>query len=252
MEHPIGLERITRHRILDLPVDDVPEDSIADALSSLLSDGGVHHLVLLSLWDYMRARRDSELHRLVANASLVVPTTVGLVRGVSFLRQRKPTRYTHFDFIVRLLGALESAGGTLYLLGGSRNELRVVEDNIRQTFPGVRLVGRYAGDYPRAMETNIVTAIRKAAPDILFVGPRVAGREKWILRRRDSFAAGVSVFSAECFDVFAEKRPRPTRSAAKQAFLRALHTLWHPWRLVALPVYSWYWIRLFFRRISRR
>lgn len=249
MEHPIGVDGVARMRVLDLPVDDVPEQCIADALSNMLSDGETHHIVLLSLWDFMRARRDSELRKLVANASLVIPTTVGLVRGAAFLRQGRPTRYTHFDFVVRLLGALERTGGTLYLVGGSRDELRIVEGNIRQTFPGVRLVGRYFGDYPRAMETDIVTAIRKAAPDVLFAGPRLVGGEKWLWRRRSSFAPGVSIFSDECYEVFAERRRRPTRSATKQALLRALRALWHPWRVFALFVYGWYWVRLFFRRL---
>lgn len=252
MEHPIAVDGLSRYRVLDLPIDDLPEDSIPNALSQMLGDGEVHQIVLLSLWDLMRARRDSEFRRLVANASLVVPTTAGVVHGAKFLRQGEPARYTSFDFVVRLLGALEKLNGSLYILGGSRDELRIVEDNLRQTFPGARLVGRYAGDYPKTMEAGIVTAIRKAAPNLLLAGTRLPGRDKWLFRRRQSFAPGVFIYSGECFDVFAEKRRRPARSVAAQRVIRLVRTLWHPWRIVALPIYGWYWIRLFLRRITKR
>jgi N-acetylglucosaminyldiphosphoundecaprenol N-acetyl-beta-D-mannosaminyltransferase len=252
VDQPIGVEGTARIRVLDLPIDDVPEKHIIDVLTGMLAEKRVHQIVLLSLWDLMRARRDPELRKLVANASLVIPTTAGVVRGASFLRHHKPTRYTSFDFVVRLLGALEQKNGSLYILGGARGDVATVEENLKLTFPGVRLVGRYSGDHPRSMEANIVTAIRKAAPNVLLAGTKLSGEDKWIYRRRESFAPGIFVYSGECFDVFAEKRSRPVRSPAKQLALRFVASLWHPWRIVTLPVYGWFWVRLFFRRLSKR
>lgn len=65
---------LNRVSVLGVPVDILPEDRIEDLVASL-ADGCNHQIVLLSLWDLMRARRNGEYRTMIAGASLVVPVS---------------------------------------------------------------------------------------------------------------------------------------------------------------------------------
>ena len=63
---------LTRIKILGVPVDILPEEAIDDLVAGL-EDGRNHQIVLLSVWDLLRARRKGEYRTMIAGASLVVP-----------------------------------------------------------------------------------------------------------------------------------------------------------------------------------
>jgi N-acetylglucosaminyldiphosphoundecaprenol N-acetyl-beta-D-mannosaminyltransferase len=164
--------RLNRVSVLGVPVDILPPEGIED-LVARFEDGMNHQIVLLSLWDLMRARRAGEFRTMIAGASLVLPISLAITRGARFLRRAEPLRYMPFDFVVKLLGALEQRGKSVYILGSTRTSIQKAEGNIKSTFPGLRLVGRYAGRYPKQMEGAIVEAVKKATPSLLLVGAGV-------------------------------------------------------------------------------
>ena len=178
MDHQASVTRVS---VLGVPVDILPPEAIED-LVARFADGKNHQIVLLSLWDLMRARRSGEFRTMIAGASLVLPISLSIVKGARFLHRAEPVRYMPFDFVVKLLAALEQRGKSVYLLGSSTTSIQKAEGNIKSTFPGLRVVGRFAGRYPKQMEISIVEAVKKATPSLLLVGTGVPGREKWIPR----------------------------------------------------------------------
>lgn len=160
---------VNRVTILGVPVDILPVEGI-DELVVRFADGKNHQIVLLSLWDLMRARRVGEFRTMIAGASLVLPISVAITKGARFLRKAEPIRYMPFDFVIKLLAALERHGKSVYLFGATRTCIQKAEGNIKSTFPGLRVVGRYAGRYPRNMEASIIEAVKKATPSLLLVG----------------------------------------------------------------------------------
>jgi N-acetylglucosaminyldiphosphoundecaprenol N-acetyl-beta-D-mannosaminyltransferase len=182
---------VNRIRVAGIPVNDLREEDFESVALSLAVDAEFHQIIFLSLWDLMRARRDKDFRLCVERASLVVPVSRGILMGARFLRKTVPARYMPFDFVIRFLGALETRGRSAYLLGTDRKNLQNAEQNLRQTFPGVKIVGRYTGRYPKPMERNILTAIKKSSPDFVLVGSGVRGKDKWIYRNRKEFPRGV-------------------------------------------------------------
>jgi N-acetylglucosaminyldiphosphoundecaprenol N-acetyl-beta-D-mannosaminyltransferase len=224
-----------RINILKIPVDNITEDHLEEALKILLSDGKNHQIVLLSVWDLMRARRNVELRTMLNNADLIVPISQSLVKGAKFLKRPVPRRYMPFDFIIKVLGALERTGKTIYILGSNKKNLQTAERNIRSTFPGLRVVGRFAGYYHKQIEPNIIQAVQKSTPSLLMVGRGVPGKERWIPRNLKSFQSGLYLWCDDVFDVFAEKRYR----VSKKTFDRGLD--WVPYNLGKI----WRWPRAF-------
>jgi N-acetylglucosaminyldiphosphoundecaprenol N-acetyl-beta-D-mannosaminyltransferase len=206
-------ETIQRVKVLRVPVDIVPPDQLGDVVYDLLKDGKEHNIVLLSLWDLLRARRNDDYRSYVTRASLVIPISKSIVSGLKFLTGKKAFRYMPFDFIVNMLTILENREYSCYLLGGKGKVLSKTEKNIRQTFPKLRVVGRFPGSFKRHEESTIIQAIKKASPSLLLVGKGVRGEERWIIRNNISLGKGMRLWCSDIFDVFAERKKHPSRAA---------------------------------------
>jgi len=203
-------QRVT---LLKIPIDIVPPEELSDLVYEMLKDKKEHNIVLLSLWDLLRARRNSEYRFYLARASLIIPISKSLISGIKFLTGKKAYRYMPFDFIVSVLTTLENREFSCYLLGGRTKVLLKTEKNIRQTFPRLRIVGRFPGYFKRHEEPTIIKAIKKASPSLLLAGTGIRGRERWIARNSAALGNGMRLWCSDIFDVFAEKKKHPSRAA---------------------------------------
>jgi N-acetylglucosaminyldiphosphoundecaprenol N-acetyl-beta-D-mannosaminyltransferase len=161
--------------------------------------------------DLLEARRNSEYREYVQNAALVIPISKSIVGGIRFLTGKEAVRYMPFDFAVSLLSILEEREFSVFLLGGKLRVLRKTENNIRQTFPRLRVVGRFPGSFKKQEEGLIVEAIRKTAASLLLVGKGVRGEEHWIARYSGALNPGLRLWCSDLYDVFAERCRRPSR-----------------------------------------
>lgn len=76
--------------------------------------------------------------------------------------------FPEFRALVRLLSRTEQDKATVFIVADSAMILSRTEENLRATFPDLRLVGRAV--YTKKQGDTIATAIRKAAPTVLIVG----------------------------------------------------------------------------------
>ena len=214
---PVKRGRIS---LLRVPLDIVPSEELSDTVCDLLLNQPSpdsenkkqgHDVILLSLWDLLRARRSGEYRDYVYHASMVVPISKSLVSGARFLTGKIPVRYMPFYFFIDLLSILESREFTVYLLGGKEKVLKRVENNIHQTFPRLRIVGRCKASFRKQDESAIVETIRKTDPHLLIVGGGIRGGELWIARNGAKLNRGLRIWCSDLFDVFAEKRGRPVQ-----------------------------------------
>lgn len=249
---PVGFAhpRVEGFEFLKVGIHSVREEALDEVVKAMLESDRHHQIVLLSLWDLLRARRNAEYRALVQQASLVIPISMSVIRGARFLKKPVPPRYAPFEFIIKLLGSLERQGKSVYLLGSPKKHLQTAERNLRQTFPGMRIVGRYAGYYPRKMEGAIVQAIKKATPSLLLVGRGVPGSERWIYRNKRHFAPGASLWCSDSFDIFAEKRKRVSRGAYARGMEWLPYSFRAPWKLARFFLYLYYKVLLVIYRIK--
>ncbi len=237
-----GLPR--RIKVLDVPVDCIEPDMTAGVVSKLLDNGEHNQIVFLSLRGLLKARRDPELMRCLRDAALILPVSLPIVRGARFLGAGSPSLINTFDHIIRVLSVVEKTKGSVYLLGARKAVLEVAEENLKGSFHGIRVVGRFYGFFPRTVEGDIVTAIKKSSPSMVLVGSGVPGKDKWINRHRRELNPGISLWAGNCFEIFAgvEKQvPRPLHAAG----LGALSGIGRrPWRAALVFPYLYYLVLL--------
>lgn len=230
-------ERIS---LLKVPLDIVPPENLEAVVYGLLKDGAGHDVVLLSLWDLLKARHNAEYRFFVQRATVVIPIAKSLAGGARFLLRKKVHRYMPFDFVISLLSILEKREYSLYLLGGKMRILKKAEKNLRQTFPRLRIVGRYVGSFKHQEEGTILQAVRKAAPSLLLVGKGVKGGERWIARNGASLGGGLRLWCSDLFEIFAERRRRPGRAIFDRGLEWIGFCFQKPWRFFRIFPYFYY------------
>lgn len=250
MANERSIEQLNRLSVMRIGVDSLEHESIPAAVDALVATGRVTQIVLARWWDFMRARRNRE-YRACLRDAFVLPVSKSIAFAARFLCRKRPPRHMPFDFMIRLLGALEDKRRSIYLLGGRPGALRTIEQNLRQTFPGLRIVGRYTGFYGKAVEADILTAIRKSEPNLVLIGPGVPAGDLWVSRHRGELSAGIYVHCSEVFDVFSERRNRGSRRAFERGLDFVPGLLRRPWRVLRFLPYLWFLFLLLVFRIFK-
>ena len=248
-----------RITLLKVPLDIVPPENLPEVISRLLATGGnpdstqkSRDIVLLSLWDLLRARRNKEYRDYVSNAALVIPISKSLVRGAKFLTGRKVARYMPFNFVISLLTILERREYPLYLLGGQSHILKKAEKNIHSTFPRLKIVGRCPGSIRKQEEPAIMEAIRKVSPSLLLAGKGIRGEELWIARNSSRLNSGFRLWCSDLFDVFAERRRRPSDFVFDRGLESIGFCMRNPFKFFRIFPYFRYNLLLLIYKLSKK
>jgi N-acetylglucosaminyldiphosphoundecaprenol N-acetyl-beta-D-mannosaminyltransferase len=244
---------IERIDVLGVPVDIIAGDKLEEFIFELLQqEGSGKNIVLLSVWDLLRARRQGDYRDFVTNAALVIPISKCLISGARFLTGKTPIRYMPFDFVISLLTFLEFREETVYLLGAKPAVLRKTEQNVRHTFPRIRIIGRFPATFRKQDEDTLLLSIRKTAPSLLLVGAGVRGRERWLARNNDRLPKGLRLWISDLFEIFAEKRKRPSRFAFDHGMEWVSYCLQKPFFIFRVFSFLYYKILLLVYKIKTR
>ena len=229
-----------RIRLLKVPVDIVAPEDLDLVVFRLANEQDEHGIVLLSVWDLLRARRNAEYREYVDQAALVIPISKSIVAGARFLLKKRPVRYMPFDFVIRCLSVLAEHEFSCYLLGGKKRTLPRIERNISETFPGLQIVGRFPGPVKRRDEISVVEVIRKSSPSLLLVGEGVRSGELWIARNSGRLGNGFKLWCSDLFDVLAGRKWRPPRRVFDLGFEWVGYCMRNPAKLLRFFPFLYY------------
>jgi len=235
--------------VLNVPVDVVSPEHLEGVVKGLLSNNETNQIVLITLRDLLRARRNKEYFSCLNTAALVLPISPSILRGAKFLLRDMPIRYMPFEFAIKLLGILEQNNGSLYLIGQRQPDLQVIESNLRDSFPGLRIVGRCNGYFKKEREEDIILAIRKAAPSLLLAGRGIPQNDLWITQNKKKFSPGLFFYCGECFDIISGRKQRPPKALWNSRFYYFPDLIKRPWLLFGIFIRIYYGILLLFHRI---
>lgn len=241
-----GIKRI---HILGIPVDVVGDEDLPDAIESFFNLTDNREIVLLNFHELMKARHNTERHKALTQAALVIPVSRLIVRAAKFLHHDVPPVRGTYPFIIRLLGILEQKNKSAYLLGTTMRGVRQAESTLKATFPGLQIVGRYASRFSGERENDVVTAIKKSSPTLLLAGKGLKGKHLWLSRRREGFAPGLSIYEETCYDVFSGKKSKPDNRASVRLARGFFGAVIRPWRFLRMFRYMLFYILLLFERI---
>ena len=243
---------IERINLIGVPVDVCAPENLEDAILELLAKPGTKQIIFLSIWDLLKARRKNDFSECVKNADLVLPISKSILKGARFLKKPVPVRYNPFTAVIQVLSILDSHYKSLYLLGAHKKTLLKAERNVHDTFPGLKVVGRFSGYYSKQDEDDVVQAIFKAQPSLVLVSEGIKDKNCWAYKRRNRFSSSIFLYYKDCFGIFADRIKRineKTFDKGHEIFVEFLH---NPFKIFLLFPYFWYKIVLLWYRLFRK
>jgi N-acetylglucosaminyldiphosphoundecaprenol N-acetyl-beta-D-mannosaminyltransferase len=187
-------------------------------------------------------------------ALIQLPLSLGaMVVRPSAIRDPLPEAMAGVDLTWRMLEALAAAGSSVFLLGGTEDELGSTVSVLRERLPDLRIVGAKAGHFRMKGPANddVIAAINAASPDALLVAMGFPRQEKWISTNIARLDVKVAVAEGGSFSFIGGKVSRAP-AWMRRAGLEWLYRLGRqPWRLrrqLQLPVFVWLVVRERLRR----
>jgi N-acetylglucosaminyldiphosphoundecaprenol N-acetyl-beta-D-mannosaminyltransferase len=180
-----------------------------DAMAAAREQG---YVCVCNVHTVMASHEDSELRTALMGSSLNVPDGQPLVWALGALGHSLPDRVYGPELMARACAEAASSGRRFYLYGG-RNQGALVQLslNLRQRYPGIRIVGGYSPPHrPLTAEEQaaIVAEINDADPDVVWVGIGVPKQEKWMATLRPLLDAPVLIGVGAAFDFHAGLVPQ--------------------------------------------
>jgi N-acetylglucosaminyldiphosphoundecaprenol N-acetyl-beta-D-mannosaminyltransferase len=233
----------------DRPFDDAPSVTIGGVRIDALAFGevvdiilehasqrrGACYVVTPNAHHVVLNQNDEVLREIYRRAFLVVPDGVPLLWAARLLGLDLHGRVNGTDLFEALCAEAAQRGLGVYLLGGRRGAADGAATLLCDRYPGLRICGTYCPPFgfenDPAESERIVSAIRDARPDLLFVGLGAPKQEYWMSRHVDRIAVPVSLGVGVSFEFVAGALPRAPRWMQKAGLEWLFRLLVEPSRL---------------------
>ena len=172
------------YTLLGIKFRTMTKEQITKSLTDLChGDGGARVFTPNSVILY-RASRSPDLCSLLQSASLLIPDGAGLSLACRLCGYPRCQRFAGIDAAYQLMRYAEEQGLSVYLLGGKEGVAQQAAANLKHSLPRLNICGTHHGYFDRSADsaenTAVLSHIRAAAPQILFVCLGFPFQEQWI------------------------------------------------------------------------
>ena len=183
-----------------------------DWLDEMIAHGEQGYVCVCNVHTVTSSREDPELRRALASASMNLPDGQPLVWAINALGHPLGSRVYGPELMSRACARAAATGSRFYLYGG-RNQGALVQLalNLRQRYPGVKIVGGYSPPH-RALRPEeqdaVIDEINHSRADVVWVGIGVPKQEKWMAQMRPQLQASLLIGVGAAFDFHAGLVPQ--------------------------------------------
>ncbi len=241
-----------RINVVGVPVDIIQPEHLESAVLELLERQGPKQIVFLSIWNLLKARHKGEFQNCIKNADLIIPISKSILKGASFLKKEIPVRYNPFDAVINIMSVLDSHFKSIYLLGSTSQTLRMAEQNVHETFPTLRIVGRYHGYHPKTMEDVIVQSIFKTSPALVLMSEGIKEKNLWAYKRREKFSTSIFLYYKEAMGIFSKRVKRISETTFRRGHEVFHEVVRNPLKIFLIFPYIWYGFLLLAYRLFKK
>lgn len=198
--------------VLGVPLAVTDYEQTLDWIDAKVATRTRGYVCVCNVHTVMSSAEDDELRGALLGSSLNVPDGQPLVWALTALGHPLEDRVYGPELMARACARGASSGQRLYLYGG-RNQGALVQLalNLRQRYPGVKIVGGYSPPHrPLTSEERgaVVEEINRSRADVVWVGIGVPKQEKWMAQFRDELEAPILIGVGAAFDFHAGLVPQ--------------------------------------------
>jgi N-acetylglucosaminyldiphosphoundecaprenol N-acetyl-beta-D-mannosaminyltransferase len=207
-----ALPPIVQAPVLDTSLAVTDYERTLDWVDAAVALGAREYLCVAAVHTVMESRDDAALRSAVDGAAFTVPDGQPLAWALRALGHDIDARVYGPELMARACARAARSGQRHYLYGGRDDEaLARLSANLRERFPGLRLVGGHAPPFRELSEPEldaIAAQVNAARPDVVWVGIGVPKQEKWMATMRDRLDAPVLIGVGAAFDFHAGLVPQ--------------------------------------------
>ena len=257
--------------VLGVRFDNLSRSQAAEAIVRLAQAGGKSYVVKPYSEFMPRAVRDRKVRDILNGAALCLADGVGILWAAHYLSLRggrlramaqlplslaslavKPSavqgplrqNMAGVDLTWEMLKQLEAADCSVFLLGGTKDELNGARERIAERLPGLNIAGTRHGhfDVNGAENDEVVSQINAAKPQALLVAMGFPLQERWIVANLPRLDLNVAIAEGGSFSFISgttRRAPAWMRRAGLEWLFRLLRQPSRLRRQLALPVFVW-------------
>ncbi len=195
------------------------------------------------------AGKDAEFADALRKADILLPDGWGVVWAARWLGMTVDTRVSGYEFFSEFSRLADEEQEIRYFfLGSTPDVLHRMEARMAREFPRIRVVGTFSppftAEFSEAQSEEMIQAINRAWPDVLWVGMTAPKQEKWLQRNRDRLDVSLAVAVGAVFDFYAGLKSRgPTwmQRVALEWLARLCQDPRRLWRRTVLSAPRFFW-----------
>jgi N-acetylglucosaminyldiphosphoundecaprenol N-acetyl-beta-D-mannosaminyltransferase len=221
--------------VLGVPFDNVTMHEAMDLIEEKIEEQGFHQVATANLDFVVNAIHDPSLQEVLCSCDLIVPDGMPIVWASRLMGSKLKERVSGVDLIPRLAELAVKRSYGIFLLGASEKSSRRASEVLKQRFPNLRIVGRYAPPNTPLSEMDhekILSRVERAQPDILLVAMGHPKQEQWLAMHRHRLTVPLCMGVGASLDFLAgtvSRAPVWMQTAGLEWLYRAAH---EPRRLV--------------------
>ncbi len=198
--------------VLGVPLGLTDYEDTLDWIDAMAAADSRGYVCVCNVHAVMASAEDPALREALMNSSINVPDGQPLVWAMTALGHPLDDRVYGPELMARSCARSATSGQRLYLYGG-RNQGALVQLalNLRQRYPGVKIVGGYSPPHRRLSDDErdaVVHEINASRADVVWVGIGVPKQEKWMAEMRPHLNSPVLIGVGAAFDFHAGLVPQ--------------------------------------------
>jgi N-acetylglucosaminyldiphosphoundecaprenol N-acetyl-beta-D-mannosaminyltransferase len=182
--------------VLGVPFHNVTMDETVALIEEQVREGTFHQVATANVDFLKNSIKDKRLRDILCSCDVVVPDGMPIVWMSRLIGAPLKERVSGVDLVERLADVAARRGYGIFLLGASESTSQRATRVLRQSFPDLRIVGRYSPP-PQPLEKmdheEILRRIEEARPDILLVAFGNPKQEEWIAMHRTRLKVPVCI-----------------------------------------------------------
>jgi len=229
-------------KILGVPVHDVTMAETLDAIGRFIETQTPHQICTVNPEFIMAAQQDAEFRLILNRSALNLPDGIGVVWAAHRQGHSLRERVAGSDLIYRLSERAALTGWKIFLLGAGKGVAAQAARRLQTRYPGLTIVGTWAGSPRPEDDAKSVARIRAVAPDSVLVAYGAPQQDKWIARNLTRTGASVAIGIGGSLDfvVGTQRRaPQWVRRLNLEWLYRLLREPRRWRRQLALPKFVW-------------
>jgi len=229
-------------RILGIDIDNIDVEEAGQITKKLVNESSKScKIVVAPNTEFiMMAQKDEEFYRILQNAELSTPDSVGVMLGGKMQKKSFKQRIPGQAYFRKVLEVGEKEKWTFYLLGGKDDVAELTAKHVKTIYPNVNIVGYHEGFFEKDSEEDVIKEINELEPNVLFVAMGAPLQEKWIAKHKNELKVDIAAGQGGTFDYESGKIKRAPKIVQKLCIEWLWRLVLQPsriFRMIVLPIY---------------